>query len=465
MTVIDLTLDSDSEDQRRLAGNHLSNNNIHHTGNSLGLGNHSNPTTSNSNTSNKAVTNANTSNSHHVFIPKLQNPSTPSPSPSSQQEAIGVVIPSPSRQLRKEIEKSAWVKAPPVTPEKIALSTEYYPIDAHENRARKGAYPSARKVTRSEIPFSIGTPGPILADRIPVQRQLHETLRRKLSKINGPPVTFAPGEEGLLADFASNFEFVNAYILRKGVSHIPADFIAGCDCKKICDPARCGCLEQDEESKEIIVPYQRAQDNARLLVLTPEFLKRTDIIIECSSKCTCDEQKCWNRVVQHGRTIRLEIFHTGNRGFGLRSPDWIRAGQFIDCYLGEVITKQEADVREEVATSQHGHSYLFELDFFHDDDEIYVVDGQKFGSPTRFMNHSCNPNCKLFPVTRTYGDKRLYDLAFFSLHNIPPNTELTFDYNPNWEEGKKVDPNAVRCLCGEKNCRGQLWPNQRKGTK
>jgi histone-lysine N-methyltransferase SUV39H len=150
---------------------------------------------------------------------------------------------------------------------------------------------------------------------------------------------------------------------------------------------------------------------------------------------------------------------------GLRSPDWIRAGQFIDCYLGEVITKQEADVREEVVTSQHGHSYLFELDFFHNDDEIYVVDGQKFGSPTRFMNHSCNPNCKLFPVTRTYGDERLYDLAFFSLHNIPPNTELTFDYNPNWEEGKKVDPNAVRCLCGEKNCRGQLWPNQRKGTK
>ncbi|KAF7139708.1 hypothetical protein CNMCM5793_007450 [Aspergillus hiratsukae] len=513
MTVIDLTLDSDSEDQRRLAAqrqslkgpqqspktffsnlthrtpsssiplkrkdrssgspslavpkaNHLNHNNIHHAGNSLGLDNHSNPITS-SNTTNNAVTNANTLNSNHVFTPKIQNPSTPSPSPSSQQEAIGVVILSPSRQLKKQIEQSDWVKPPPFTPEKTALSTEYYPIDAHEKRALKGAYPSARKVKRSEIPFSIGKPGPILENRIPVQRQLLETLQRKLSNIRGPAVTFAPGEEGLLADFASNFEFVNAYIKRKGVSHIPAEFNFGCDCNTICDPARCSCLEKDDETKEIIVPYQRAQNNARLLVLTPEFLKRTDIIIECNSECKCDAQRCWNRVVQHGRTIRLEIFHTGNRGFGLRSPDWIRAGQFIDCYLGEVITKREADVREEVATSQHGHSYLFGLDFFHDDDQMNVVDGQKFGAPTRFMNHSCNPNCKMFPVSRTPGDDRLYDLAFFALREIPPNTELTFDYNPNWEEDKnnKVDPNAVRCLCGEKNCRGQLWPNERKGTK
>lgn len=62
-------------------------------------------------------------------------------------------------------------------------------------------------------------------------------------------------------------------------------------------------------------------------------------------------------------------------------------------------------------------------------------------------------------------------------------TELTFDYNPGAEgdgaeyhasvsrgvsakrKSDKIDPNAVRCLCGERNCRGQLWPNQRKGMK
>lgn len=171
---------------------------------------------------------------------------------------------------------------------------------------------------------------------------------------------------------------------------------------------------------------------------------------------------------------------------GLRSPDPIRRGQFIDCYLGEVIPKRTADVREDLAASTHEHSYLFGLDFLIDDDDIYVVDGQRLGSPARFMNHSCNPNCRMLPVSRTHGDERLYDIAFFSLRGIQANTELTFDYNPGaaaasgaglkggGDDGgaangkgqkEKIDPSAVKCLCGEKNCRGQLWPNQRKGTK
>lgn len=138
-------------------------------------------------------------------------------------------------------------------------------------------------------------------------------------------------------------------------------------------------------------------------------------------------------------------------------------------------------------------SYLFSLDFFPDDEnrrprKPYVVDGRKYGSITRFMNHSCNPNCKMFAVSHNHADTRIYDLAFFALRDIPPNTELTFDYNPNYEEtrrelekakakvskgrGKKSryedldsdDDNAevVPCLCGSKNCRGVLWTSQRK---
>lgn len=155
-------------------------------------------------------------------------------------------------------------------------------------------------------------------------------------------------------------------------------------------------------------------------------------------------------------------------------------------------------MRGNLAAAEHAHCYLFDLDFLLDDDSIYVIDGQKLGSPTRFMNHSCNPNCRMFPVSRNHGDNRLYDLAFFSLCDIAPMTELTFDYNPgsmesNENEGGDSDsdgdgdydnrrqrrkdknkstlkansnnPNVVKCLCGEANCRGQLWTTQRKGTK
>ncbi|KAI2864759.1 hypothetical protein CBS147321_4852 [Aspergillus niger] len=382
---------------------------------------------------------------------------TPSPGPIS----LSVVIPSPSRRQQQELDSAEVISVP----SPIGLSENFYPTDAYEKRALKGAYPVARKVNRAAIPFTIGAPGPLLTSKPDISAQLHQTLQQKLAKIRGPKVTFASGDQHQLAQFAANFEFVNAYKLRQGVTPVPEEFLAGCSCNGFCDPARCLCLSKEEETNDPMVPYKRADDDGRLLVLTPEFLKRKAMIYECSSRCGCDE-RCWNRVVQNGRTVRLEIFQTGNRGFGLRSPDRIRAGQFIDCYLGEVITKEVADIREDVATSQNRHSYLFSLDFLATgEDSKYVVDGHKFGGPTRFMNHSCNPNCRMITVTRNHADDYLYDLAFFAFKDVPPMTELTFDYNPGWEKVKKVDPNAVPCLCGESNCRGQLWPNQRKAKR
>lgn len=141
------------------------------------------------------------------------------------------------------------------------------------------------------------------------------------------------------------------------------------------------------------------------------------------------------------------------------------------------MTEKVADKREEATTSEHGHSYLFTLDWGDDDDDpdyspdsedegdFYVVDGQKYGTATRFMNHSCSPNAKIIPSTPDHGSNKIYDLAFFATREIPPMTELTFDYNPHWKGSKKADPNALPCLCGEPNCRQQLWPNTRKGMK
>lgn len=149
----------------------------------------------------------------------------------------------------------------------------------------------------------------------------------------------------------------------------------------------------------------------------------------------------------------------------------IHQGQFIDLYLGEVITKAEADERENLTDGSHTQSYLFSLDWYvkDDDDEeknMKVIDGRKFGSATRFMNHSCNPNCKIIPVcTTNHADEYLYHLAFFAYRDISPGTELTFDYNQGEKNTtpQKIDPEAVPCLCGESKCRGQLWPNKRKG--
>ena len=59
----------------------------------------------------------------------------------------------------------------------------------------------------------------------------------------------------------------------------------------------------------------------RMSVLRNEYLKSSYLegekqeIIECNSSCGCG-QDCWNRVVQKGRTLPLEIFMTPKCGFG-----------------------------------------------------------------------------------------------------------------------------------------------------
>ncbi|KAL4917646.1 hypothetical protein BDW62DRAFT_83908 [Aspergillus aurantiobrunneus] len=403
--------------------------------------------------------NQNCNDEYDDLVRSFKHP--PSPAPEVPGE-VSVVIPCPTAQLKKEIESAELVTEPELT----GLSETYYPTDVHERRATRGAYPAARKTNRAAVPLIIGKPGPFLTEkgRRPVLELLCKSLKRKLASIKGPAVTVAQGDEKLLAERTSGFEFVNEYKLRDGVDPIGTEFNAGCTCSIICNPGRCGCLTQEENSNERIIPYKRANDDARFLVLSPEFMGRTSMIYECNSLCGCNE-KCWNRVIEHGRTIRLEIFHTGTRGFGLRSPDFIRAGQFIDLYLGEVITTEKADQREKIANARNAPSYLFNLDFLVDDESSYVVDGCTYGSATRFINHSCNPNCRMFAVSRTHGDDYLYDLAFFALKEIEPNTELTFDYNPHMEKVDKPDPGALPCLCGEENCRGQLWANERKKAR
>jgi hypothetical protein len=90
--------------------------------------------------------------------------------------------------------------------------------------------------------------------------------------------------------------------------------------------------------------------------------------------------------------------------------------------------------------------------------DLLVVDGEHFGGPTRFINHSCHPNLRIFAVSLYRGDYRVYELAFFAIDEIPAGTELTFDYMDHDEDHDGVEKEGkVKCLCGALNCRGWLW--------
>lgn len=63
---------------------------------------------------------------------------------------------------------------------------------------------------------------------------------------------------------------------------------------------------------------------------------------ECSpSTCPCADQCDNQRVQRHEWVQCLERFRAEGKGWGIRTKEPLRAGQFIIEYLGEVVSEQE----------------------------------------------------------------------------------------------------------------------------
>ncbi len=63
---------------------------------------------------------------------------------------------------------------------------------------------------------------------------------------------------------------------------------------------------------------------------------------ECSpSTCPCGDQ-CDNQHIQRHEWVQcLERFRAEGKGWGIRTKESLRSGQFIIEYLGEVVSEQE----------------------------------------------------------------------------------------------------------------------------
>ncbi|GAO49387.1 SET domain-containing protein [Saitoella complicata NRRL Y-17804] len=270
-------------------------------------------------------------------------------------------------------------------------------------------------------------------------------------------------DSAAVPDNVEKFEFIERYRFALGITEPDSGFSAGCECGikegnvfgghcDLDDPLKCSCLQEMAEP-------EFAYDKHGLLT-------STDCpIYECNENCGC-ALTCPNRVVQRGRQLPLEIFKTPDKGFGLRCPQNIKAGTFLSTYTGEVITNGEAKRREPIYEN-NGATYLFELDFFESEleesgQECYTVDAQCCGDPTRFINHSCDPNLQV-RVVLVQMDQRLYHIAFFAIRDIPAYEELTFDYSPSphHHEMSRSAPQrrrgrGRRAVAGPKNYKAKL---------
>jgi [histone H3]-lysine4 N-trimethyltransferase ASH1L len=79
-----------------------------------------------------------------------------------------------------------------------------------------------------------------------------------------------------------------------------------------------------------------------------------------------------------------------------------------------------------------------------------IIDATR-GSIARFVNHSCEPNCRMVKWI-VAGKPRM--ALFAGDRPIMTGEELTYDYNFDPFSAKNVQ----KCRCGSENCRGILGP-------
>ncbi|XP_020767876.1 histone-lysine N-methyltransferase SETDB1 isoform X2 [Odocoileus virginianus] len=120
------------------------------------------------------------------------------------------------------------------------------------------------------------------------------------------------------------------------------EFLVGCDCKDGCrDKSKCACHQLTIQATACtpggqINPYSGYQYK-RLEECLPTG------VYECNKRCKCDPNMCTNRLVQHGLQVRLQLFKTQNKGWGIRCLDDIAKGSFVCIYAGKILTDDFAD--------------------------------------------------------------------------------------------------------------------------
>ncbi|CAI8025463.1 Histone-lysine N-methyltransferase SETD2 [Geodia barretti] len=141
------------------------------------------------------------------------------------------------------------------------------------------------------------------------------------------------------------------------------------------------------------------------------------LMIECGSRCPCGEY-CNNKRFQRGVYAQVEVFKTDKKGWGLCALTDIPQGTFVMEYCGE------------------------------------ILDATQKGNNSRFINHSCDPNCE----TQKWTVQGKLRIGFFTVRDIQEGEEITFDY-----QFQRFGDVAQKCYCGSANCRGYLGQSKTTG--
>ncbi|XP_053561468.1 histone-lysine N-methyltransferase SETDB1 [Bombina bombina] len=120
------------------------------------------------------------------------------------------------------------------------------------------------------------------------------------------------------------------------------EYLVGCDCTDGCrDRSKCAC-------HQLTIQATACTPGAQTITSAGYQHKRLDEclptgVYECNKRCKCNVNMCVNRLVQHGLQVRLQLFKTQNKGWGIRCLDDIAKGSFVCIYAGKILTDDFAD--------------------------------------------------------------------------------------------------------------------------
>lgn len=228
-------------------------------------------------------------------------------------------------------------------------------------------------------------------------------------------------------------------------------FVNGCHCIDDCATSNeCECIRRSGTY------YHTSEPN---LLKTYEIEIRDDKkpSYECNNNCTCSKY-CKNKLVQYGPRKNLKIIMCDNcpdlpsKGLGLVTTDYIAKGNFVCEYAGEIITEEEAISRHRNNEKASLMNYIFcVLERFGESSSQTFIDPSLFGNIGRYINHSCEPNCKLISIRI---NNLIPKLCIFASQQIGKYCEITIDYGSNnTEVTKGLYYKPKPCLCQSKNCK------------
>ena len=145
---------------------------------------------------------------------------------------------------------------------------------------------------------------------------------------------------------------------------------------------------------------------------------------------------------------RIQTRRSGVHGKGVFAVAPIAEGETIIEYVGEIISWKEALRRHPHDPQDPNHTFYFHVD------ENRVIDALYGGNSSRWINHSCNPNCE--------ADEQAGRVFIKALRNIAAGEELNYDYGLIIDERYTPKLKAqYPCWCGAPQCRGTLLAPKR----